>query len=562
MSDGPKYIVINFRFAVYASDASPTLPHEIIELIADFLWDEPVQLARCCLICCAWYHAAKRYLSRSVTIRSTRALGDLGHILVSKVNRPYGRSLRSLYIYENAEEPYAHTFSMRVSGCLLSKVEELCIFRLDWVTTRPHTSFFTYLNSFGTVTSLTLYQCCFRHAEVLRTIVDALPGLTDFALVSITVHSAPQALDSIGENLLPSAKRKLQSLQLSGCVSRDYASGTAHIESFHQSVLNVLAFYTNVNTLILDTTQFLSFSHFLQFFCAFPELHRIYCRKVPEWEPPSDEAVLNGVGKDMKAFTDVFLGEVSSAFAAVFFKLFAKRCCELRTFDIVLVDVPGPEFQAAIDKVLRHSGAVLRDFRCRYDQEQSQLGITPSLVYNTALERLDVTFTVASSLRTSWIYKTLLSLFTQLRSPCLEHMSICFSLREPGVDAGVNLDTDMETTSLDITIFHAAICHEIFSSLLPGRVLLQFTHRHPRSPSLGTSPFDAKPTPCELCTSIQSFVVPLFIPWLSRGVIQIHLPDGSLIVDPPCLDSGTPEVRSDNSPEFDRAVVRPALDSI
>ncbi|KAH9911701.1 uncharacterized protein B0H18DRAFT_333971 [Fomitopsis serialis] len=229
--------------------------------------------------------------------------------------------------------------------------------------------------------------------------------------------------------------------------------------------------------------------------------------------------------------------------------------------------MPGPEFHAAIDKVLRHSGAVLRAFRCRYNQEPSQrtkLGIAPSLVYNTALEYLDVTFTVVSLLRTSWIYKTLLSLFTQLRSPCLEHMSICFSLREPGVDAGVNLDTDMETTSSDIAIFHAAICHEIFSNLLPGpgRVSLAFTRTHLKSRSLGTSPFDAEPTPCELSMSIQSFVVPLFIPWLSRGVMEICLPDRSRVVDPPCPDSGTPEVRSDNSPEFDRAVVRPALDSI
>jgi len=268
----------------------------------------------------------------------------------------------------------------------------------------------------------------------------------------------------------------------------------------------------------------------------------------------------------MKAFTDVTLASVSSAFAALFFKLFAKQCRELRALRILLVDAPEPEFQAAIDKVLHQSGAVLRRFVCEY-KHREQLGITPSLVYNTALEYLDVTFIVASLLRTPWIYKTLLSLFTQPRSPCLKQMSVKFWLREPGVDSdarpGVYLDTDMKTASSDIAIFHAAICHEIFSNLPPGRVTLEFTYRHPHSPSVATRPFDAEPTPCELSMSraIQSFVVPLFIPWLSRGVMRIELPDGSLVVDPPCQDSDTPEVRSGNS--SDRAVVLPAIkDSI
>ncbi|KAH9917765.1 uncharacterized protein B0H18DRAFT_1033375 [Fomitopsis serialis] len=49
--------------------------------------------------------------------------------------------------------------------------------------------------------------------------------------------------------------------------------------------------------------------------------------------------------------------------------------------------------------------------------------------------------------------------------------------------------------------------------------------------------------------AIQSFVVPLFIPWLSRGVVRIQLPDESLVVDSPRPESETPEVQSDNSSE-------------
>ncbi|KAH9911950.1 uncharacterized protein B0H18DRAFT_1109549 [Fomitopsis serialis] len=212
-------------------------------------------------------------------------------------------------------------------------------------------------------------------------------------------------------------------------------------------------------------TQFFSLSHLLQFLRAFPDIEYIYCRNVPEWELPSDEAIFKTVVKDMKAFTNVTLVWVSSAFATLFFKLFAKQCCELRILYIGLVDVPGPEFQAAIDKVLQQSGAVLHTFRCEYKhrEQRTKLGVsTPSLVYNTALEHLDVTITVASLLRTSRIYKTLLSLFTQLRSPCLKHMSMQFFLQKPGdVRPGVDLDTDMETASSDIAIFHAAISYSL-----------------------------------------------------------------------------------------------------
>ncbi|KAH9917766.1 uncharacterized protein B0H18DRAFT_958205 [Fomitopsis serialis] len=254
------------------------------------------------------------------------------------------------------------------------------------ITRRPHATFFTYLNSFGTVTSLTLERCRFRQAEVIPNIVGALPSLRKLALLSITVHSAPQALNSIGESLLPSAKRKLRSLMLFGSSVPSPTSNT-------------------------------------------------YTVGTPEWELPSDEAIFKTVVKDMKAFTNVTLVWVSSAFATLFFKLFAKQCCELRILYIGLVDVPGPEFQAAIDKVLQQSGAVLHTFRCEYKhrEQRTKLGIsTPSLVYNTALEHLDVTITVASLLRTSRIYKTLLSLFTQLRSPCLKHMSMQFFLQKPG----------------------------------------------------------------------------------------------------------------------------------
>ncbi|KAH9920366.1 uncharacterized protein B0H18DRAFT_1121961 [Fomitopsis serialis] len=305
-----------------------------------------------------------------------------------------------------------------------------------------------------------------------------------------------------------------------------------------------MALYTKVNKLSLDTTQFFSCSQLLQFLRTFPKLKNICCRNEPEWELLSDEAVLAPVVKDMKAFTNVYLDRVPSAFAAKFFKLFANQCHELRELDIALIDAPGPKLQAAIDK----AGAALRTFTCRYEHQEPTIPpqcTTPSLMYNTGLESLNVTFTVASSLRISWIHGTLSSLFMQLRSPCLERMIIGFYFEEPGIDAGMDLDTDLETASSDMAIFRATISHDIFSGLPPGSVTLRFNIQT-NIDDLSARPFYADPTLPDqsMSMAIRSFVVPLFIPWLSHGVMKIQLPDGSLVVDPPGPDSETSEFAS------------------
>lgn len=67
---------------LYCSTSTPKLAQEIIELIADFLWDDPVQLSSCTLVCRAWYHAARHHLKLpTTTIRSRRHLINFAHVL-------------------------------------------------------------------------------------------------------------------------------------------------------------------------------------------------------------------------------------------------------------------------------------------------------------------------------------------------------------------------------------------------------------------------------------------------------------------------------------------------
>ncbi|KAH9914136.1 uncharacterized protein B0H18DRAFT_1125805 [Fomitopsis serialis] len=294
-------------------------------------------------------------------------------------------------------------------------------------------------------------------------------------------------------------------IQLQGSVKSDYPSG---VEYLHRSVLDVLILNANVETLLLDTPQFLSFRELLQFIYAFPALQHIHCFYQPSWElsnPSFGGAGSKTLARYVKELAAVSLSLVSSAFVTEFFKLFANRCHKL---------------QFTLDNV-------------------------PSLSYNTGLEHLSVTFVAGSLLSTSSVYNTLLTLFSQIRAPCLKYLYIHVYLQDPDAGAIADLTQDMGMAdSISAAVFHAAISRETFGNLRPRTVTLSFKH-HARYSPAETQHFHATPLDLSMSEAIKCWAVPLFIPWLSRGAMVLGLPDGSFVVDPP-HHSEVPEDDLDN----------------
>ncbi|KAH9920359.1 uncharacterized protein B0H18DRAFT_1024302 [Fomitopsis serialis] len=193
MADESEWIDIHFRQPAYASNVVPTFAQELIDIIADYLWDEPVQLARCCLVCRAWYFSARQHLHRR-TLQSAKDLADLVRILMSKQNRGYGHALHDLEIKDDPARPFAHTFPIRVPASLLSRLDGLGFSQLDWTKARPHVRFFKHLAYFSTVTRLSLVGCSFRRADELRTLINTLPSLSMLLLDSIAFQ--PESPDT------------------------------------------------------------------------------------------------------------------------------------------------------------------------------------------------------------------------------------------------------------------------------------------------------------------------------------------------------------------------------
>ncbi|TFY54788.1 hypothetical protein EVJ58_g8653 [Rhodofomes roseus] len=162
---------ILFRQPIYSSDTGPRFPQELIERICEFLWDEPVQLAvSCTRICPAWYHAARRLLPElaTITCRTREALQDYAHTLTSHRNAPYRNRFETLSIYNNASKPFAHVWPMFIPGWILPVLRSVNLKDLDWSTKTPHDSFFVYLSSYTSISSLRMYDCRFRSLPDLR----------------------------------------------------------------------------------------------------------------------------------------------------------------------------------------------------------------------------------------------------------------------------------------------------------------------------------------------------------------------------------------------------------
>ncbi|KAH9914924.1 uncharacterized protein B0H18DRAFT_113896 [Fomitopsis serialis] len=455
---------------------------------------------------------------------------------MSKHNKCYGCALDSLRIEDHPDKPFAHTFPVRVPGRLLSQLESLKFSQLDWTSTRPHLSFFTHLSYFSSVTCLSLRRCRLRRADEIWMITRALPGLEVLRLRSIAVESA--ALDSTSPPRSPIAvNQKLREIQL-----RDYAGcecplGMCDGQHLSPSLLDVLPFYSTVDTISLRCTGFLSASDFQSFVYAFPALRNMHIDGdlLPEdLEPPTTPADTVALATGVNAgnsWAFVRLSQVSSAFAFVFFELFAQQCCKLEELRIDLLEPPSSTMSQTISQILRVSGPALGQFEWNHPgwigaflPHHVPHRLPPSLTDNTSLGVLTMDFISTSALNMIWAYGSLLSLFAQIGSTHLQSVHVYF-LTFHGID-----DSACAITVEAIAAFHAALSRNVFARLSYAAVTISFRV------SIGSNQEHASNSVAEtLHTSsatVKSFLIHLFSPWLARGVMTLELPDGSRIQDP------------------------------
>ncbi|KZT66325.1 hypothetical protein DAEQUDRAFT_473657 [Daedalea quercina L-15889] len=528
---------VYFSAPAYASGSSPALAQELIELIAEYLWDEPVQLARCCLACRAWYYAASQHLRRSVTLRNTNDLSNLARVLASARNRRYGRALEDIDITDNPTKPFAHTFPSRVRGDLLARLDELHFAQLDWKTVRPYMPFFTHLSRFTAVTRLVLSQCRFRRAEDLRDIIKCLPNLERLQLDTIRVIAESISLPLRIQQTSPaiSFNRKLNSITLYTFGDYDSPFMADNMQPLHPNVIDVLSAYPTVEHLQLDTTRFISATQLRQFVNAFPVLRHIHLECNPEWDiliPPaeSDRSLLAPT-TNTHTWSRVDLSGVSSIFALEFFEFFAIHCCKLQKLSLSLLDSPFHGLQNITRQLLQSSGALLTDlwWECevRSDEHFSD-NVLPPLMHNTNLEDLFVAFRLPiSSFQGSmlWVYNCLLTLLSYIKSPLLRIVEIYFRLQTPSGPHIMGFDRYAGTAG-SIAVFHAILSRDIFAAFDAHCVV--------RVRFVLTASFDSEDAAMsELQAAVEHFVIPLFIPWLARGVVVLHLPDDSRIEHPP-----------------------------
>ncbi|KAH9920360.1 uncharacterized protein B0H18DRAFT_596998 [Fomitopsis serialis] len=138
----------------------------------------------------------------------------------------------------------------------------------------------------------------------------------------------------------------------------------------------------------------------------------------------------------------------------------------------------------------------------------------------------------------AWILGTLLTLFSQTESPRLEHAHIGFSSYH-SIDSTTHMLADIAET---VSAFRAVLSRAVFAELPPAAVtvsvrIVAASHWDEDDP-LSLASIDVTLRASSATT--ESFIVPLFRPWLARGVVVLELPDGSCISECPPQEGDQP----------------------
>ncbi|KAH9831824.1 uncharacterized protein C8Q71DRAFT_286644 [Rhodofomes roseus] len=517
-------IEILFRQPIYSSDTGPRLPQELIERICEFLWDEPVQLAvSCTRICPAWYHAARRVLRRhSITWRAREALQDYAHTLISHRNAPYRKRFRELGIYDNASKPFAHVWPMFIRGWILPGLRSVTLEDLDWSTKPPHNSFFIYLSSYTSVSSLQMYDCRFRSLPDLRRVINALPNLTSLLLRNVTLqHPLRQRLvpDYI---TLRARSLKLESIILHGStpehldvsdVSSDYEETTA---LGCQALLRmVVANSSTVTRLALDLRFFTSLSALRQclaHFCCLTSFKAQYQftsnPSMVTFEETNPAYTENTSTHSWSTFT---LMDVPDRSALQLLQLLSTpdTCSKLEEFNIYLTGRPSATLLSCTSRVLHPLGHRLRNlvWGCSVDPD---VEVTPSLKGNTSLQSLRIILEdVAPSPQK--IHRALTAMLSDIVSEDLQHVYIALTLAHLEVlPQNYGRTAAVVDPAESISAFHTILSREIFNGL-PLRT-------NNRCVEVDFDVGNIQDNPAVVAT-IKAYIITLFAPWLERAIV-------------------------------------------
>ena len=126
-----------------------TLPsQEVYEHILDFLWDDPITLARCCMVCRRFRSVALQHLTdfSDPTLCGTETLVQSAHALKAKQHWTFSKRTFCLDIHEDPRRPFVHLFPLLLPGCHVQGTTYLHIEGMDWSSRRLHNSFFDYLS--------------------------------------------------------------------------------------------------------------------------------------------------------------------------------------------------------------------------------------------------------------------------------------------------------------------------------------------------------------------------------------------------------------------------------
>ncbi|KAH9830672.1 uncharacterized protein C8Q71DRAFT_911231 [Rhodofomes roseus] len=515
-------IEILFRQPIYSSDTGPRLPQELIERICEFLWDEPVQLAvSCTRICPAWYHAARRLLPEHATItcRTREALQDYAHTLTSHRNAPYRNRFETLSIYNNASKPFAHVWPIFIPGWILPVLRSVTLKDLDWSTKTPHDSFFVYLSSYTSISSLQMYDCRFRSLPDLRRVINALPSLTWLYFRNVTLQH-PLRPGSVPDYIaLRIRSHKLESIDLwysSGVpghpdMSSDYQRSTA---LNCQALLHMVAANSStVTRLTLDLRFFTSASALWQWLAHFGRLTSFTAQYQFASGPTIifDDPIPARTGNAYKhSWSKFLLSNVPDPCALQLLQLLVtpESCSELEELEFYLTGRPSATLVSGTSRVLHTSGHRLRSlgWRCSADPD---LEVTPSLAGNTSLQRLIIDSSPQK------IHSALTAVLSDIVSVDLQHVLIHFTLAhlEPEVLPQNHGRTPVAPDPAEaISAFHTILSREIFNGLplrtVDKGVWVVFDVRN------------IQDNPVVVAT-IKAYTINLLTPWLDRGIVSL-----------------------------------------
>lgn len=187
MSNGHFYRISNIR-----------LPHEVTDMIIDYLRGDEATLRSCAAVCRAFFLRSRYNLFQSIHISTGSELTRL-----ARLSRKWPELLRwfcQLHISDtegHAQEAgrIAHSAPLILIH-ILPRVKTLTLENLEWHAAPPHPNcgIPQSYHFFKSVAELTLRSCTFQNLAQLKQIIQSFPALSTLDLSRVSVSSGHQRL--------------------------------------------------------------------------------------------------------------------------------------------------------------------------------------------------------------------------------------------------------------------------------------------------------------------------------------------------------------------------------